>query len=41
MVDTFIEQAGIDLGRCLVGEAWRMQQIENHPPLWDGQRPRR
>jgi hypothetical protein len=40
VVDTLVEQAGIDLGRCLVGKAWRMQQIENHLPLRDGQCPR-
>jgi hypothetical protein len=39
MVDTFIEQGGIDLGRRLVGEARRMQQIQHHLVLWDTQRP--
>ena len=29
VVDAFIEQSGVDLGRCLVGEARRMQQIQH------------
>ena len=38
VVDTFIEQAGVNLGRRLVGEAWRMQQIQHPLLLRNGQR---
>src|SRR5664279_2003666 len=38
VVDTLIEQAGVDFGRRLVGEARRMQQVQHHLLLWGGQR---
>ena len=34
------QQAGIDLGRCLIGEAGRVQQVQHHLLLRGGQRPR-
>ena len=39
VVDAFIEQTGVDLGRRLVGEAWRMQQVQHDLLLRGGQRP--
>ena len=33
VVDAFIEQAGVDLGRRLVGEARRVQQIQHRPAV--------
>ena len=36
VVDALIKQAGIDLGRRLVSEAWRMQQVQYRLPLSDG-----
>jgi len=40
MIDAFIEQAGINPRPGLVSEAWRMQQIQHHLVLRNGQRPR-
>ena len=33
VVDAFIQQAGVDFGGCLVGEARRMQQVQHHLAL--------
>ena len=40
-VDAFVEQPGVDFGRRLIGEAWRVQQIQHNLLLRSGQRPHR
>ena len=41
MIDAFIEESGVDFRRCLIGETWRVQQIQHRLPLQDGQGPGR
>jgi len=37
--DALIEQRGVDLRRCLVGEIRRVQHVQDCLPLRGGQRP--
>ena len=39
MVEALVEQTGIDFGRRLVGEARRVQEVQDDLLLWGGQRP--
>jgi hypothetical protein len=39
VIAAVVEQTGVDFGRRLVGEAWRVQEIQHDLLLRGGQRP--
>jgi hypothetical protein len=41
VINTFVEECGLDLGRSLINEAWRVENVENTLAFRVGERPRR